>query len=70
MSKKKVAPKAAQEKAPEGTDPAYVALRLRGLARLVLCASGGSGIADPIDHEAGFFISETLEELAARLGAR
>jgi hypothetical protein len=69
MNKAKVAPKAAQKKASEGTDPAYIGLRLRGLARLVYCASGSSGHADPIDHEAGFFISTELEQMAASLGA-
>jgi len=77
---KKVAPKAAQKKMlaaavaavkaqePVEADPAYIALRLRGLARLVLCASGSNGHADPIDNEAGFFIATELEAMAFGLG--
>jgi hypothetical protein len=68
MRPKRLAPKAAQKKAPEA-DPVYIGLRLRGLARLVFCASADGHNADPIDHEAAFFISTELEEMAARLGA-
>jgi hypothetical protein len=70
MNKTKVAPKAAQKKASDGTDPDYIGLRLRGLARLVYCASCDGANADPIDLEAAFFISTELEDMAAKLGAR
>jgi len=70
MSKKKVAPKAAQEKASDGTDPGRIALRLKGLACLVYHASNDRDNMDPIGRDAAFFISETLEEMAASLGAR
>jgi hypothetical protein len=71
MARKKVSPKPAKKKAPEAADPDYIGMRLRGLARLMFCASGGNGIADPIDDEAAFFISTEMEEMAAALlGAR
>ena len=80
MSTKKIAPKAAQQKASEGDadqlyvvpcpDPVYVGLQLRGLARLVFCASNDSGNAEPIDQEAAFFISTQMEQMAVALGAR
>lgn len=70
MSKAKVAPKAAKQKVSEGADPGYVGLRLRGLARLVFHASCDRDNMEPIDHEAAFFISTELEDMAAKLGAR
>jgi hypothetical protein len=80
MNTKKIAPKALQQKASEGgapqlyvvpcPDPLYIGQQLRGLARLVFHASNDSDNAEPIDQEAAFFISATLEQMALALGAR
>ncbi len=70
MNKKKVTPKAAQEKASDGTDPGEIALRLRGLGRLIEHAANATGPdANPIDGAAAYFIERTLDDLAARLSA-
>lgn len=70
MSKKKISPKAAQKKDPND-DPAYIGLRLKGLARLVEYAANADGPgANPINGEAAFFISTELEEIAERLERR
>jgi len=71
MSTARIAAKAATKKASEGTDPGEIALRLRGLGRLIEHAANSTGPdANPIDGEAGYFIERTLADLAARLGAR
>jgi hypothetical protein len=70
MSKARVAPKVAKRKASERPDPTYVVLRLRGLARLVFHASCDGVNMEPINHEAAFFISAELEDLAAKLSAQ
>ena len=69
MSKKKIAPKAATRKPSERPDVDGIALRMKGLARLVFHASCDSENADPIGRDAAFFISETLEDMAVELGA-
>ena len=75
MDKKKIAPKSAQKKAPKppqqqattDDDPQFIAQRLKGLARLVDCAAGCDGYADPIDQDAAFFLSTELEQIAEQL---
>lgn len=75
MDKKKIAPKAAQKKASKplqeqattDDDPQFIGQRLKGLARLVDCAAGCDGYADPIDQDAAFFISSELEQIAEQL---
>ena len=69
MNKAKVARKAVQEH-PSADDPGEIALRLRGLGRLIEHAANATGPdANPIDHEAAYFIERTLDDLAARLSA-
>ena len=69
MNKAKVARKAAQQRT-SATDPGEVALRLRGLGRLIEHAANATGPdANPIDHEAAYFIERTLDDLAVRLSA-
>lgn len=70
MSMEKIAPKATPKKGPEATDPAYIAQRLKGLARLVFHASNDCANADPIDREAAFFISTEMEAMADALVAQ
>ena len=66
MSKKIVPPKAAP-KSNLDHDPQHVALRMRGLARLIENAGGNKEHADPIDSTAAYFISTELEAMAAEL---
>ena len=48
-------------------DPAYIGLRLEGLARLVECAADGGPDVNPINGDAAFFISSELEQIAKQL---
>ena len=68
MNKAKVARKAAQQRTP--ADPGEIALRLKGLGRLIEHAANATGPdANPIDGEAASFIERTLADLAGRLAA-
>jgi len=66
MAKKKIAPKPLP-KVDLDHDPHHVALRMRGLARLIENAGGNKDNADPIDFTAAYFIATELEEMAAGL---
>jgi hypothetical protein len=48
-------------------DPGYIALRLRGLARLIDSAGSAEGSWEPIDGDAAFFIATELQDMADRL---
>ena len=69
MASKSLPSKAAQKKAalPTTNDPDFIALRLKGLARLIDCASTTTIDMNPIDHDAAYFISTELRDLASRL---
>jgi len=66
VNRKKIASKPAP-KINLDNDPHHVALRMRGLARLIENAGGNKDNADPIDFTAAYFIATELEEMAAGL---